>query len=77
MIVALTGIKPITIILGAQFANGLLLPIVAAFLLFAMNQKAMLGRYANGWRANLAGGTVLIITLGLGLRMIARSLGLL
>jgi len=77
MMVALTGIKPITIIIGAQFANGLLLPIVAAFLLFALNQKAMLGEYANGWKANLAGATVLVIVLGLGLRMVAKSLGLL
>ena len=77
MTVAMTGIKPITIIVSAQFANGLLLPIIAAFLLFAMNQRDMLGQYANGWKANLAGGLVLVIALGLGLRMIARSLGLL
>ncbi len=77
MVVALAGIKPIAIILGAQFANGLLLPIIAAFLLFAMNQKDMLGEFANGWKANLAGAVVLLVALGLGLRMIARSLGLL
>lgn len=77
MLVALTGIKPITIIVSAQFANGLLLPLIAAFLLFAMNQKAMLGKFANGWKANLAGATVLFIALGLGIRMIAKSLGLL
>jgi manganese transport protein len=76
MMAAMTGIKPITIIVSAQFANGLLLPIIAAFLLFAMNQKAMLGEYANGWKANLAGAAVLVIALGLGLRMVARSLGL-
>ena len=77
MIVAMTGIKPITIIVGAQFANGLLLPIIAAFLLFAMNQKEMLGEYANGWKANLAGAAVLVVALGLGLRMIAKSFSLL
>ncbi len=76
-IAAMTGVKPITIIVGAQFANGLLLPIIAAFLLFAMNQKVMLGEYANGWKANLAGATVLVIALGLGLRLVAKSLGLL
>ena len=76
MMAAMTGIKPITIIVSAQFANGLLLPIIAAFLLFAMNQKAMLGEHANGWKANLAGAAVLVIALGLGLRMVARSLGL-
>jgi len=77
MTVAMTGIKPITIIIGAQFANGLLLPIIAAFLLFAMNQKSMLGEFANGWKANLAGALVLLIAAGLGLRMVAISLGLL
>jgi NRAMP (natural resistance-associated macrophage protein)-like metal ion transporter len=76
MMAAMTGIKPITIIVSAQFANGLLLPIIAAFLLFAMNQKTLLGDYANGWKANLAGATVLVIAIGLGLRMVARSLGL-
>lgn len=76
-IVALTGIKPITIILSAQFANGLLLPLIAAFLLFAMNQRDLLGEHANGWKANLAGSVVLLIALGLGIRMIARSLGML
>lgn len=77
MAVAMIGIKPITIIISAQFANGLLLPLVAAFLLFALNQKAMLGEYANGWKANLAGATVLMIALGLGSRMVAKSLGFL
>lgn len=77
MAVAMIGIKPITIIVSAQFANGLLLPVVAAFLLFALNQKAMLGEYANGWKANLAGAMVLMIALGLGIRMVAKSLGFL
>lgn len=77
MAVAMMGIKPITIIVSAQFANGLLLPLIAAFLLFALNQKAMLGEYANGWKANLAGAAVLMIALGLGIRMVAKSLGFL
>lgn len=77
MLAAMTGIKPVTIIVGAQFANGLLLPLIAAFLLFAMNQKTMLGEFANGWKANLAGALVVVITFGLGLRMVASSLGFL
>ncbi len=74
---SLTGVKPVTIILSAQFANGLLLPIVACFLLFAMNQKALLGRYANGLWANLLGSLVVLITAGLGIRLILRSIGIL
>jgi len=74
-VLALTGIKPITIILSAQLANGLLLPIIASFLLFAMNRKALLGAYANGVMANILGGAVVVIATGLGIRMIATALG--
>ena len=76
-LLALTGIKPITIILSAQFANGLLLPIIALFLLYAMNQKDLLGRYANGWVGNCLGIGVVIITALLGLRLILKALGVL
>lgn len=76
-LIAMTGLKPIKIIMTAQFANGLLLPIIAGFLLFAMNQKDLLGRYVNGTLANVLGGGVVLISLALGGRMIGRSLGLL
>ena len=75
--VALTGIRPVTIILSAQFANGLLLPIIAGFLLFAMNRRKLLGANANSPLANVLGGAVVIITLGLGLRLVLRALGIL
>ena len=74
---ALTGIKPITIILSAQFANGLLLPIIAVFLLVAMNKKGLLGAHANSWRGNAAGAAVVLVTAILGLRLILKALGLL
>ncbi|MEO0463425.1 MAG: Nramp family divalent metal transporter [Pseudomonadota bacterium] len=69
---SLAGIKPIEVILTAQFANGLLLPIIAAFLLAAMNRRALLGEYANGWFANLAGGATVLVAAGLGIRLIWR-----
>lgn len=72
---ALTGIKPLTIIVAAQFANGLLLPVIAVFLLYAMNQKRLLGQYTNSLLVNLLGLAVLLITAGLGLRMILKALG--
>ena len=74
---ALTGIKPIKLILLAQFANGLLLPIVACFLLFALNRKNVLGEYANGTIANVLGCSVVLFTSALGLRLILKSLGIL
>lgn len=72
---ALTGIKPIKLILLAQFANGLLLPIVACFLLFALNRKNVLGQYANGIVANVLGATVVLFTAALGARLMLKALG--
>ena len=76
-IVAITGARPIEIILFAQIANGLLLPIIAVFLIVAVNRKAILGAYTNGPLANAAGSAVVLITAGLGVRAILRALGVL
>lgn len=73
-LLSLTGTKPIEIIVLAQLANGLLLPIIAGFLLFVVNRRELLGQYANGWLANLLGGIVVLIATGLGLRLIVTAL---
>jgi manganese transport protein len=73
--ISLLGIRPVDLILIAQYANGLLLPIIAAFLLWVMNQKDLLGAYANGRSANLIGGVIVLITLAIGLRSILRAAG--
>ena len=73
--VALMGYKPVEIIFVAQIANGLLLPIVAVFLLVAMNRRSLLGDRVNGPFANALGGLVILITFGLGLRIILRAFG--
>lgn len=72
---SLLNIRPTELILIAQYANGLLLPIIAAFLLFVMNRTSLLGAYKNGLLSNLAGGFVVLITVGIGLRAIARASG--
>lgn len=74
---ALTGVKPITIILSAQFANGLLLPIIATFLLVAMNRKGLLGKHANKLLGNLLGIGVVLITAVLGMRLVLKATGIL
>ncbi|PQA87959.1 Nramp family divalent metal transporter [Hyphococcus luteus] len=74
-IVAVTGAKPVEVILFAQIANGLLLPIIATFLLYAANNKKLLGANANGLLANAAGILVTLIAAMLGLRGILRALG--
>lgn len=62
------GFKPIPVILFAQAANGLLLPIIAGFLLWIMNDKNIMGKYVNSLTTNLLGFIVILITLGLGLK---------
>ena len=74
-VIGMLDIKPVTLILVAQYANGLLLPIIAVFLIVVMNRKSLLGDHANGLASNIAGGVVVIITIGLGLRAIARAAG--
>ena len=74
-IVASLGYSPVKIIFIAQIANGLLLPIIALFLIKLANNRELLGVYANGLAANLAGGLILLITSLLGARLILRALG--
>ncbi|MHA7871752.1 MAG: divalent metal cation transporter, partial [Hyphococcus sp.] len=74
---AITGARPIELILFAQFANGLLLPVIAVFLLYAVNRKSLLGAYANGPLANAAGVIVVLIATGLGVRAVLRAIGIL
>ena len=62
------GFKPTQVILFAQVANGLLLPIIAMFLLWIMNDKNIMGKYANSLLVNIFGGMVILITVLLGLK---------
>jgi manganese transport protein len=61
--VASAGFKPLVAILFAQAANGVLLPIVAVFLLVVMNTHPKLGQYRNRFASNLLGSTVIVLIL--------------
>jgi manganese transport protein len=74
--VASLGIKPVEIILLAQVANGLLLPLVAAFLVWVVQSPAMMGIYAISGFHRVFAWTILLICLGLGIRLILRATGL-
>ena len=72
---AVSGVKPVQIIMLAQIANGILLPIIAASLLYAMNQKSLLGDRVNGIYSNVLGGLVVLITVMLGARLVLKVFG--
>ena len=68
MLLASTGLKFILIIQFAQIANGILLPMIAAILLWIMNKASWLGKSKNNWYQNLFGFLIVIISLFLSMR---------
>ncbi|MGD8699022.1 MAG: Nramp family divalent metal transporter [Gemmatimonadales bacterium] len=67
------ALRPIPAILFAQAANGLLLPVVAGFLLYLANDRSLLGSRANGRASNLLGTTMVLVAAALGLRSLLRA----
>lgn len=72
---AVLGESPVTAILFAQAANGLLLPVVAVFLLVVMNRRDLLGDHRNSLTRNVLGGVVVLVATGLGVFNILRATG--
>lgn len=65
----LLGVKPVPVIVLAQAANGLLLPVVAVFLLLAVNNRKLLSNdYCNTLWQNVAMTVIVAVTAFLGLR---------
>ncbi len=69
------GFKPTLVIMFAQFANGLLLPVLAIFLLWIMNDSKIMGTYVNKRLTNILGLLVIIVTIILGIKSIAGVVG--
>ena len=72
-LVASLGLKPVSLILIAQVANGILLPVIAVFLIVTMNRKSILGDRVNGLWSNLLGAAVVLIATGFGVRLVLRA----
>lgn len=71
---AALGQSPVTVIVLAQALNGLLLPLIAVFLLLVMNHRPLLAEQTNGWLANCLGGIVVVSVSGLGLFQLVSAL---
>ena len=63
-------INPVEIIRFAQVANGLILPIIAIFLLWAVNRSSLLGKYKNSSWQNILGFAVITLSIFLGAKSI-------
>lgn len=76
IIVASWGFETTTLILFAQVTNGLLLPILAIYLLWIVNDKELMGNHVNSKLINVIGVVVIIITILLGSRSILSAFGI-
>lgn len=76
VIVASLGYKPISIIKFAQVANGVLLPVIAGYLIWIANKKQLLGNYVNSKLQNIVGIIIWCLAFGLGLWSILRVAGI-
>ena len=70
------GIKPIEIIKFAQVANGILLPVIAIFLLWIVNKSSVMGKYRNTKTQNILGLVIIVLAVVLGVKSIFEVLGL-
>ncbi len=71
-IVASLGYRPVLLIAAVQVLNGILLPLVAGFLLWLTNRPAIMGDQVNRPWQNGLGLTAVLLTLLLGLLSLAR-----
>ena len=70
------GIKPLEIIKFAQITNGVLLPIIAIFLLWIVNRKTIMLEYQNTIFQNIMGVVIIILSVILGAKSTLTAFGL-
>ncbi len=66
-IVSSLNLKPLAVIVFAQAANGIVLPVASIFLLIVLNNRQRMGQLANNIRHNLLGTLIVLIVTCLGL----------
>jgi len=69
------GLKPLPVIVFAQAANGILLPIIAIYLLWIVNDRKLMGEYRNHLLRNIISGMVVLVAVFLGLRSLLDVFG--
>ncbi len=67
LVVSLFDFNPLAIIVFAQVANGLVLPVASVFLLIVLNDRKRMGDLANTPLMNIVGGAVILLVSFLGM----------
>ncbi len=71
---ALTGLQPTSIVVFATAANAVILPVIATALLFALNNRNLVGRDRNRLLANMVLFVAILFTVALGVMAVANVL---
>ena len=72
---AMIGYKPVHVIKFAQVANGIILPVIAGFLLYIVNSRDILGEYVNSKGRNIISIIVLLATISISIRTMLNVFG--
>jgi manganese transport protein len=66
-VVSMFDFNPITVIVFAQVANGIILPVASVFLLVVLNDKKKMGEMANDFKMNILGVAVISMVSFIGI----------
>jgi Mn2+/Fe2+ NRAMP family transporter len=69
------GIKPVQLITFAQLANGILLPLLSAYILWLVNKKSVMKSHQNTFWLNVLGTGIWLITFLLGGMSVGKVMG--
>jgi Mn2+/Fe2+ NRAMP family transporter len=72
--IMLPGMPLVKIMFLSQVLNGLVLPFILIFMLVLVNDRELMGEYANGRWANVAGVTCVALLILLSLFLVASPL---
>lgn len=74
LIVGFLNFRAETAIILAQALNGLILPFIAIFLLFVVNNRKVMGNNVNGWFSNILMAVSVCICLIVGMETVAENI---
>jgi len=69
------NVKPEAAIIVAQALNGLILPFIAIFLLFVINNRRVMGDKINSWFSNILMALSVCVTLIVGMETVTENIG--
>jgi Mn2+/Fe2+ NRAMP family transporter len=72
-VILIPNMPLIAVMFWSQVANGVLLPFVLIFMLILINNKDLMGAYANNWTFNIISWVTVVIMIVLTIMMVATS----